>query len=46
MLRGGELDIESIGIKLGYVERRSFTHAFQKWQGQTQSAYRKAMRRR
>ncbi len=46
MLRGGELDIESIGIKLGYVERRSFTHAFQKWQGQTPSAYRKAMRRR
>ncbi|MFT5062642.1 MAG: AraC-like DNA-binding protein, partial [Gammaproteobacteria bacterium] len=41
MLREGSLDIESIGFKLGFTERRSFTQAFQKWQGQTPSSYRK-----
>jgi AraC-like DNA-binding protein len=45
MLRSSELDIESIGIKLGYAERRSFTQAFHKWHGQTPSDYRKASRR-
>ncbi len=40
MLSNSELDIESIGIKLGFTERRSFTHAFRKWQGVTPSHYR------
>lgn len=40
MLRTTQLDIESIGFKLGFGERRSFTSAFQSWQGQTPSAYR------
>lgn len=41
MLDDRQLDIESIGYKLGFAERRSFTSAFQKWQGQTPSAYRR-----
>lgn len=44
MLRDGDLDIESIGFKLGFSERRSFTTAFQSWQGQTPSAFRKNTR--
>lgn len=44
MLRDSSLDIDSIGIKLGYRERRSFTEAFRQWQGRTPSAYRKAHR--
>lgn len=46
MLRDGSLDIDSIGIKLGYRDRRSFTQAFRQWQGSTPSAYRKAHRSR
>lgn len=41
MLKQGDLDIDSIGFKLGFEERRSFTSAFKKWQGLTPSAYRK-----
>lgn len=41
MLRNSSLDVETIGYKLGFTERRSFTQAFQKWQGQTPSSYRK-----
>lgn len=44
MLRNDNLDIESIGIKLGFNERRSFTNAFRSWQGQTPSAFRKNSR--
>jgi len=40
MLREGSLDVESIGIKLGFSDRRSFTQAFGKWQGQTPTRYR------
>ncbi len=40
MLRDTSLDVESIGIKLGFSDRRSFTQAFGKWQGQTPSRYR------
>lgn len=41
MLKRHDLDIDSIGFKLGFEERRSFTSAFKKWQGQTPTAYRK-----
>jgi AraC-like DNA-binding protein len=41
MLRDSSLDIESIGIKLGFSDRRSFTQAFGKWQSQTPSNYRR-----
>ncbi|MGJ8686403.1 MAG: helix-turn-helix domain-containing protein [Spongiibacteraceae bacterium] len=41
MLRDGTLDIDSIAFKLGFSERRSFTQAFRKWQGQTPSGYRR-----
>lgn len=44
MLRDSALDIDSIGIKLGFSERRSFTLAFRHWQGQSPSAWRKAAR--
>lgn len=44
MLREGTLDIDSIGIKLGFSERRSFTRAFSQWQGMPPSAYRRAAR--
>lgn len=44
MLRESTLDIESIGIKLGFSDRRSFTQAFGKWQGQTPSGYRRRVR--
>ena len=44
MLRDSALDIDSIGIKLGFSERRSFTLAFRRWQGQSPSAWRKAAR--
>jgi len=40
MLSGSVLDIESISIKLGYSDRRSFTNAFVKWQGQTPREFR------
>lgn len=41
MLRDPALDIDSIALKLGYRERRSFTLAFRHWQGRTPSAYRR-----
>lgn len=41
MLRESSLDIESIGYKLGFKERRSFTNAFKSWQGQSPSEYRR-----
>lgn len=41
MLKRNDLDIDSIGFKLGFEERRSFTSAFKKWLGQTPTAYRK-----
>lgn len=40
MLANAELDIDSIGYKLGFEERRSFTAAFKKWTGKTPRAYR------
>lgn len=40
MLRDPALDIESIALKLGFNERRSFTLAFKRWQGMTPSQYR------
>jgi len=43
MLRGSVLDIESISIKLGYSDRRSFTNAFVKWQGQSPREYRTSL---
>ena len=44
MLRDTELDIDSIALKLGFSERRSFTLAFRQWQGRTPSDYRRAAR--
>lgn len=41
MLKHSDLDIDNIGFKLGFEERRSFTSAFKKWTGETPSAYRK-----
>lgn len=40
MLRDSDLDIDSIALKLGFNERRSFTLAFRQWQGITPTAYR------
>ena len=40
MLRDMNLDIESIALKLGFNERRSFTLAFKHWQGMSPSQYR------
>lgn len=40
MLSHSDLDIDSIGFKLGFEERRSFTAAFKKWLGETPTAYR------
>jgi AraC-like DNA-binding protein len=42
MLRNTTLDIESIALKLGYSERRSFSHAFHRWQGLSPSMYRRS----
>lgn len=33
-------DLESISARLGFSDRRSFTRAFQRWSGQTPSAFR------
>ena len=44
MLRETELDIDSVGFKLGFKERRSFTQAFGQWQGQTPTNYRQHTR--
>jgi len=44
MLRDDALDIESIALKLGFSERRSFTLAFRQWQGCAPSDYRRAAR--
>ncbi|HEY1059096.1 MAG TPA: AraC family transcriptional regulator ligand-binding domain-containing protein [Limnobacter sp.] len=33
MLKGSVMDMETIASKLGYSDRRSFTSAFQRWQG-------------
>ena len=44
MLRDPALDIETIALKLGYAERRSFTLAFRQARGCTPSAWRKAQR--
>lgn len=41
MLKHSDLDIDTIGFKLGFEERRSFTSAFKKWLGETPTAYRK-----
>lgn len=41
MLNDPALDIDSIALKLGYGERRSFTLAFRGWQGTTPSAWRR-----
>lgn len=41
LLRQSDLDMDSIAIKLGFTERRSFTYAFQQWQGQSPSAFRR-----
>lgn len=41
LLRDSDLDIDSIAIKLGFTERRSFTQAFKQWQGQAPSAFRR-----
>lgn len=46
LLRSRELDIESIAMRLGYVERRSFTQAFRLWQGQSPADYRRQLRGR
>lgn len=40
MLKHSDLDVDSIGFKLGFEERRSFTAAFKKWLGETPTAYR------
>lgn len=34
------LDLETISERLGFADRRSFTRAFQRWTGQTPSAFR------
>jgi AraC-like DNA-binding protein len=44
MLRDTVLDIDSIALKLGFSERRSFTLAFRQWQGCTPSDYRRSIR--
>lgn len=41
MLRDPALDIDSIALKLGFSERRSFTLAFRSWQGCSPSAWRR-----
>lgn len=38
------LSIEDISERLGFTDRRSFTQAFNKWQGQSPSDYRRAPR--
>lgn len=43
MLRSTTLDIDTIALKLGYAERRSFTHAFRGWQKQSPSMYRRSI---
>lgn len=43
MLRTTSLDIDSIALKLGYTERRSFSQAFRGWQGQSPSQYRQSL---
>jgi len=43
MLRNTSLDIDSIALKLGYAERRSFSYAFRCWQGQSPSMYRRSI---
>lgn len=43
MLRDPTLDIDSIALKLGYAERRSFSQAFRGWQGQSPSRYRQSL---
>ena len=40
MLRDPSLDIDSIALKLGFTERRSFTLAFRQWQGCSPREYR------
>lgn len=44
MLKNSDLDIDSIGFKLGFEERRSFTSAFKKWLGETPTAYRQRLK--
>lgn len=46
MLKHSDLDVDSIGFKLGFEERRSFTAAFKKWLGETPTAYRQSHRTR
>lgn len=41
MLTNSDIDIDSIGFKLGFEERRSFTAAFKKWTAKTPTAYRR-----
>lgn len=45
MLRNPNLDIDTIALKLGFTERRSFTLAFRQWQGCTPREYRSAAKR-
>lgn len=40
MLRETSLNVEAIGEKLGFSDRRTFTRAFVKWAGRSPSAYR------
>lgn len=44
LLRDMNLDIESIALKLGFNERRSFTLAFKRWQGQSPIQYRQQIK--
>lgn len=44
MLRDISLDIESIALKLGFNDRRSFTAAFRRWQGCAPQAYRASLK--
>lgn len=40
LLEAGEQDIESVSERLGFSDRRSFTRAFQRWNGMSPSEFR------
>lgn len=44
LLKDTDLDIEAISIKLGFVDRHSFTRAFTRWEGVSPIAFRNARR--
>lgn len=45
MLTGSVMDIETIADKLGFSDRRSFTSAFQRWEGVSPREFRQAKMR-